>query len=238
MLWFWWPHAHAWALPIVLVAAAALLTWRLRSGPLRRFCGALLAVDALSSVLFFAYAAVGVDFLTDFYIGYFYWSAPLLAVLVIALAGTELLPGRIAAVAAICAAVAAAAAFAVAPLTRLDLAHVDPETPAITGAMTDPTLAAGTAFLAREADGRPLVLRIGNGAWPAITGLLVQAERTGVTACVADPSWAFMMTQQFICTPAELRAGDYFTVYQPGQAPPGITVVYRLRRGIVTAGGK
>jgi hypothetical protein len=238
VLWFWWPHAHAWAVPIVLVAAAALLTWRLPSGPLRRLCGSLLAVDALSSVLFLAYAAVGVDFLSDYYIGYFYWSAPLVVILAIALAATELLPGRVATAAAVCAALAAAAAFAVAPLTRFDLAHVDPETPATTGRVTDPTLAAGTAFLAAKADGRPLVFRFGNGAWPAITGLLVQAERTGVTACVADPSWAFMMTEQFICTPAELRDGAPFFVYQPGPVPPGITVVYRLRRGIVTAGGK
>jgi hypothetical protein len=238
VLWFWWPHANAWAVPLVLVAVAALLTWRLPSRPLRRFCGSLLAVDALSTVLFIAYAAVGVDFLGDYYIGYFYWSAPVLAILVIALAATELLPGRIAALAALCAAVAAVAAFALAPLTRFDLAHVDPETPSTTGPVTDPTLAAGTAFLAQRADGRPLVLRFGNGAWPAVTGLLVQAERTGVTACVADPSWAFMMTEQFICTPAELREGAPFFVYQPGPVPPGITVVFRLRRGIVTAGGK
>jgi hypothetical protein len=238
VLWFWWPHAHAWAVPLVLVAVAALLTWRLPSGPLRRFCGALLAVDAVSTLLFIAYAAVGVDFLSDYYIGYFYWSAPLLAILAIALAATGLLPGRAAAVAAICAAVAAAAAFAVAPLTRFDLAHVDPQTPSTTGPVTDPTLAPGTAFLAQRADGRPLVFRFGNNAWPAITGLLVQSERTGVTACVADPSWAFMMTDQFICTPAELRDGDPLFVYPPGPVPPGTRVVYRLRRGIVTAGVK
>jgi hypothetical protein len=100
------------------------------------------------------------------------------------------------------------------------------------------TPAAGTAFLADRADGRPLVFRFDNGGWVAVTGLLVQAERTGVTACVADPGWAFMMTEQFICTPAELRRGDHFNVYQPGTEPPGITVVYRLRRGIVTAGVK
>ena len=132
----------------------------------------------------------------------------------------------------------AAAAFAVAPLTRFDLAHVDPQTPSTTGPVTDPTLAAGTAFLAQKAAGRPLVLRFRNGAWPAITGLLVQAERTGVAACVADSYWEFMLTQQFICTPAELRDGDPFFVFQPGSVPPGITVVFRLRRGIVTAGGK
>jgi hypothetical protein len=100
------------------------------------------------------------------------------------------------------------------------------------------TPAAGTAFLADRADGRPLVFRFDNGGWVAVTGLLGQAERTGVTACVADPSWAFMMTQQFVCTPAELRDGARFLVYEPGTLPPGITVVYRLRRGIVTAGVK
>jgi hypothetical protein len=238
VLWFWWPHEHAWALAVAGVAAAAVATWRLRSGPLRRFCGALLAADALSTVMFLGYAKDAADSLTNYYIGYFYWTAPLLAVLVIALAATELMPGRVAAVAATCAAVAAATAFAVAPLTRFNLAHVDPETPSTTGIVTDPTLGPGTAFLAQQADGRPLVLRFENGAWPAVTGLLVQAERTGVTACVADPGWAFMMTQQFICTPAELRDGAPFYVYQPGPVPPGITVVYRLRRGIVTAGGK
>jgi len=238
VLWFWWPHEHAWALALVVVAAAALATWRLPSGPLRRFCGALLAADALSTIMFAAYAKDAADSLTNYYIGYFYWTAPLLAVLVIVLAATELVPGRVAAVAATCAAVAAAAAFAVAPLTRFDLAHVDPETPAATGIVTDPTLGPGTAFLARQADGRPLVFRFENGAWPAITGLLVQAERTGVTACVADPNWEFMVTEQFICTPAELRDGASFFVYQPGPVPSGITVVYRLRRGIVTAGGK
>ncbi len=239
VLWFWWPHAHAWAVVLVLAALATVFAWRMRSGPLRRLCGALLAIDALSTLLFIAYAAVGVDQISDYYAGFFYWSAPALTVLAIALAAIELLPGRIAAVAALAAAVAAAAAFAVAPLTRFDLLHIDPlAAPGTSGRVTDPTLGPGAAFLAKEADGRPLVLRIGSGAWPAITGLLVQAERTGVTACVANPNWAFMVTEQFICTPAELRAGDHFTVYQPGPVPSGVTVVYRLRRGIVTAGGK
>ena len=82
------------------------------------------------------------------------------------------------------------------------------------------------------------MFRFGNNAWPAITGLLVQSERTGVTACVANPHWAFMMTEQFICTPAELREGASFVVYPPGPVPPGSTVVYRLLRGVVTAGSQ
>jgi hypothetical protein len=73
-------------------------------------------------------------------------------------------------------------------------------------------------------------------AWPAITGLLVQAERTGVTACVANPAWEFMMTSQFICTPAELRSGARFYVYAPGPVPASAHVLARLVHGTVTTG--
>ena len=239
---FWWPGAARVGLlvPVAAYLVAGLLTWRLAPGPARRFCVSLLAFTTLTSVAFLLYAVVAIDELdpNGYFIGYFYWSAPVLFILVIALAATELLPGQVAGIAAVAAAVAAATAFAVTPLTQFDLAHVDPETPSTTGLVTDPTLAAGTAALAAKADGRPLVFRFGNNAWPAITGLLVQSERTGVTACVANPSWAFMMTEQFICTPAELREGESFVVYPPGPVPPGSAVVYRLRRGIVTAGGK
>jgi hypothetical protein len=66
----------------------------------------------------------------------------------------------------------------------------------------------------------------------------VQAERTGVTACVADPGWEFMVTSQFICTPAEITDGVDFQLWAPGTAPRGSRVAVRLRRAIVTATGK
>jgi hypothetical protein len=252
VLWFWWPHAHAWAVAALLVAVAALLAWRLPSGPLRRFCWSLLAVDALSTLAFVAYTTVGIDALTDYYIGYFYWSAPVIAVLVIALSATGLLASatprwraeagtviaaRAAVTVAVALAVAALAAFAVAPQTRLSLDHVDP-TIGASGPLVDPSLPAGVAALARAAAGRPVILRFDHNAWPVITGLLVQAERTGVDACVANRTWEFMMTSQFICTPAQRAGGRGFYVHVSGQVPQGIAVVARLRRGIVTAGGK
>ena len=43
----------------------------------------------VSSLAFGVYTAVGIDDLTEYYIGYFYWSAPLVTVLVIVLAGLE-----------------------------------------------------------------------------------------------------------------------------------------------------
>jgi len=88
-LWFWWPHAHAWAVPLLLFAVAGAITWRLPAGPVRRFCVSLLVFDALSSLAFLAYTAIGIDDLTQYYIGYFYWSAPVITVLVIALGIVE-----------------------------------------------------------------------------------------------------------------------------------------------------
>ena len=40
-----------------------------------------------------------------------------------------------------------------------------------------------------------------------------------MTACVADSYWEFMMTSQFICTPAELKNGAAFGLYVPGTVP-------------------
>jgi hypothetical protein len=251
VLWFWWPRAGAWAAPAALFAVAGLLTWRLPAGPVRRFCVSLLAFDALSTAAFAVYTAVGIDTLSQYYIGYFYWSAPVIVLLVSALAAGEALPSRtpgpapgtrtvpswtglgVAAVAA----VTACAAFAIAPQTRTSTDHADPANPASTGPTVDPAMPAGVARMAALAAGRPIVLRFTHDAWPAITGVLVQAERSGVPACVADPNWEFMVTSQFICTPAELANGRAFRLYPPGVIPRGSPVVFRLRRAIVTGTG-
>ena len=61
-------------------------------------------------------------------------------------------------------------------------------------------LLAGTAWLAerwsvpRVAAGIAAVLTFPHRAWPAITGILGQAERSGAAVCVADQWWEFMMT--------------------------------------------
>jgi hypothetical protein len=243
-LWFWWPHAHAWAVPLLLFAVAGVITWRLPAGPVRRFCVSLLVFDALSSLTFLAYTAIGIDDLTQYYIGYFYWSAPAITVLVIALGIVEGLSSAAASIlswlavaVAVTAAAAACAAFAAAPQTRTSTTHTDPADLS-TGADTDPALPAGVARMAALADGRPVVLRLAqHDAWPEMTGILVQAERTAVRACVADPGWEFMVTSQFICTPAELADGKKFQLYLPGQVPRGSRVEVRLRRAIVTGAG-
>lgn len=235
---FWWPGAArvGWLVPVAAYLVAGLLTWRLAPGPARRFCVSLIAFVALSSVAFLVYAVVAIDELdpAGYFIGYFYWSAPAIMLLVALFALTESLPSAAGLTAAAIAAVVACAAFAVAPQTKTSTNHTDPANTA-TGPDTDQSLPDGVAKMAAIADGRPIVLlRLQHNAWPSMTGLLVQAERAGVTACVADPYWEFMVTSQFICTPAELAGGAKFGLYLPGQVPRGTQVVFRLRRSIVT----
>ena len=238
VLWFWWPGAAhvGWLVPVAAYLVAGLLTWRMAAGPARRFCVSLLAFSTLSSVLFLVYAVVAIDELDShgYFIGYFYWSAPAIMLLVALLALAEALPSLPGLAVAATAAVAACAAFAIVPGTTTSTNHTDPQA-VTTGPDTDQSLPDGVAAMAARADGRPVVLRLGqHNAWSLMTGLLVQAERTGVTACVADPYWEFMVTSQLICTPAELANGVKFGLYLPGQVPRGTPVVFRLRRAIVT----
>ena len=116
------------------------------------------------------------------------------------------MPSRLGLVVALVAALAGCAAFAAAPQTRLTTEHADPVNLS-TGPDRRPVASrpASRGSAAIAADGCAVLLRLAHNAWPAITGILVQAERTGVTACVADPGWEFMVTSQFICTPASSR---------------------------------
>ena len=239
VLWFWWPHRHAWAVALVLAAAAIAAAWWCPRGPARRFSGFLIGFGALSSLLIFAYAAVGVDEIHQYYIEYFAWTVPAVLVLAIAVALVAAVPrGRAVAAAATTAAlaavVAAGAVFAAAPQSRTSVSHTDPANLA-TGADTDPALPAGVARLAALAGGRPVVLTVPQNAWPEMTGVLVQSERSGVTACLSRPHWEFMVTSQFICSPAELAAGRRFTLYPvPGPVPRGVSIVFRFRRAVAT----
>jgi hypothetical protein len=241
VLWFWWPHHHAWAAVLLLYVAAAAAAWWCPRGPVRRFCWSLIAFDTIAMVLMFAYAAIGVDEINEYYIEYFAWSAPIVMILAIAVAvvaavpPTRALAGAATATVA-AAAVAAGAVFATAPLTRTSIDHTDPG-PASQGigANTDPGLPAGVALLARRAGGRPVVLRFDRQAWPEMTGVLVEAERMGVPVCVADPKWEFMVTSQFICSPRELAHGAPFWMFLPGKVPQGVPVVFRFKRATVTA---
>ncbi len=232
-LWYWWPHRNAWAVPVAgCLAAAAISRW-LAPVPLRRFLIALLAVDAVSSLAFLYYAATGIDKIAQHYIGYFYWSAPVLVLLVIVLGLAEALPPRLGAATALGTAAVALAALAVAPQTQTSTNSSDPAVPS-SGPDTDPALPGAVAALAARAGGRMIVLRFDYHSWPDVTGFLVQAERTKVRACVADPASALVVTSQFICTRSDVAAGRNY--WLSPVAPRGHAVITRLRQAVVTAG--
>jgi hypothetical protein len=239
-LWFWWPGPRAWAVVALTCLAAGVVTWRVRDRRLRRFLLALLAMDTLSTVGFLAYVVIGVDQAGQHYIGYFYWSAPALAALVIALAAVHLLGrrGPVAMSFSLVGAVVAAVAFAAAPQAKVSTNRTDPLNLA-TGPNTDPLVPAAVGVLRGQSGGKTIVLRTAqNSAWPEMPALLVEAERTGVAACVASIGWEFMVTSQFICSTREIRRGATYTLRLPGPVPPGTSVVFRLRRAIVTTSAK
>jgi hypothetical protein len=222
-LWFWWPHHHAWLAPLLgYPAALAAVRW-LSPARLRGFLLALLAVNVVSSLAFLLYAAVGIDDLTEYYIGYFYWSAPLITLLVIVLAAFEAVPrkgilaARLSTGVAILAAVAGVAVLAVIPGTR-------------TGSTNDIDLALPrvVSALAARTPGQTIVLHIDHPAWVETAGFLVQAERSGVRACLDDPWFTFLMTRQFICTPAQAASGRAYWFYTPGGLPPHAPVLLRF----------
>jgi hypothetical protein len=120
-------------------------------------------------------------------------------------------------------AVLAVVAFAAAPAT------------AVSASDTDAALPAAVSAVAARSHGKTIVIYLDHQAWLDVTGFLVQAERTGVRACVQDPWWTFMMTRQFICTPAQVEAGVPFW-FRSSAAPHGATVIATLKNSDIIAG--
>jgi hypothetical protein len=69
-----------------------------------------------------------------------------------------------------------------------------------------------------------------------MTGLLVQAERAGITACAEGPFWEFMITSEFICTQAQVNAGAHYYLFPPSDAAARRHAFIVLRSALVTAG--
>ena len=226
VLWYWWQGGRTWAaalVPVVLYAVAIAAVAVLSHGPLRRFLTALLAATVVSTVIFAAYAAVGIDYLTEQYIGYFYFSAPIVTLLVIVVAVVHAPPAPIGAALAAGTAVVGVAAFALAPAA------------AVSTSDTDAALPGAVRAVASQAYGSTVVIWFNHNAWPDVTGFLVQAERTGVRACVANSRWSFIMSQPLICTPAQLTGGAPFYFSAP-KAPPGQPVIATLKNSQIVAG--
>lgn len=191
------------------LVAAALLTAVPLVGRRSPFLRAGAATAGAATALFVGYAATGIDDLGQAYVGYFSLAIPLLLVILVGaavaqrLAGPRWLPAATG--------VALAAAVLLAARSPLLVARRDAE----------PALPAAVAAVRAHAAGRPVVLELDHDAWPAMTGLIIGAQRRGVRVCVLDPEWRFLVTDDYLCTPAERATGVRARLTPDGTPPPG-----------------
>ena len=237
---YWWPGIPTTNadiggryVAVALAIVALLLALRCPVPSLRRFLLWSLAMAGLMTVLFVYYAqtAIGDKEIKQTYVGYFYWAVPLL-VLMVAVAGAAVyLPRRRAAAVAL--AVTAAAAAVVATVVPQ---HQDNRNDPQAKYLGVPQLPQLVHTFATAANGRPIVLRINDGAWFDAVGVVAYADRTGVRSCVVgSKAWGVLFRSQSICTQSEIQTGIPFWFSPSGQpVVTGQVAVARLPQALVT----
>jgi hypothetical protein len=189
---FWWRGPGGYAVAALVCGVAAAVSARHPIIGVRRFLGSALAAVALATALFVFYAARGIDDVSERYIGFFYWAAPMTVLVVAAIAVVGLVRGaRLSRVAMVVGAVVL-----VLSLRGSGLVNIYEGLPQLPETVR--TLAA-----TRSDPQQTIVLDFDHDAWPEAVGVLVEAQRQGVRACVLDASWAFMVTDRFVCSASE-----------------------------------
>ena len=230
---YWWPGIPATTadtggliVGLVICAIALLLAWYCPQPGLRRFLLASLAAVGLLTVLFVYYAVKGVDDndISQAYLGYFYWAAPLVVSIVAITAAVVRVNLRRAAVLGLAAAVAGAAVVATVVPQHKD--NMDDPPAKFYGV---PQIPHAVDQLAASADGRPIVLHILNHDWIDTVGLVAYADRIGVRSCVVGQNWIILFRVQSICTHGDIRSGARFWLGAPHRhLPPGWRVAATL----------
>ncbi len=231
LLWYWWP-GPGWIGLTVAVALSALalgLSLRVADAALRRFLLTALGVNALVSVLMLYYAVRGIDDLRYPYMGYFYWSVPVFTLSIAAIGLAAVVSGarsrrRASATVIAAAALAAICTAFVVPGMRMDVRD------------NEPALVPTMASLAARDPGRPIILHTAPTGQADALGLVLQAERTGVRACLSGPNLqVFFVTSEFTCTARDYATGvSYWMGDLPAKPGRGVTVLARLRYSEIT----
>jgi hypothetical protein len=216
---YWWPGIPATTVDtgglivgLVACALALVLAWYCPLPGLRRFLLASLAAAGLLTVLFVYYAIKGIDDndISQSYLGYFYWAAPLVVAIVAVVAVVVRVNLRRAALLGLAAAVATAAVVATVVPQHKD--NRDDPPAKYYGV---PQIPHAVQQAAASADGRPIVLHILNHDWIDTVGLVAYADRTGVRSCVVGQHWTILFRAQSICTQADMRSGVRFWLGAP-----------------------
>jgi hypothetical protein len=223
---FWWPgepergsgrpEEMVAAFGGILVTLLALgLAVRCRCREQCRFLLWSLAMGALMTALFAYYAWRDIDEIYTAYEGYFYWSVPLLVVL----AGAAGAVGQIESVVARPLVIPVLAAMTAVAAVAASVVPLRPEPYGPGQYFGDPGIPHDVAVLAAASRGRPVVLEVSPPAWSDAVGVIAFADRTGVRACVREPSWTILFRAQSICTPAERREGMAFAFVGNAELP-------------------
>lgn len=206
----------------------------------RPFLVAGVAIAALATVLFVLYAALRID---DGYTGYFYWAVPLFLML-LAVLGLGGLRSRAVRFAVQLRTIRLPVGLRTLkqprrlrnarfgalrlgpPATVVLLAGVlvlAGRSPALATAPENvPGLPRVVGTLSAYAGGRPLVVDLERDAWPVLTALVVEGDRTGQRVCARDSTWRPLVTGEFVCTARDVAEGRPVWL---GTPPPGHTTL-------------
>jgi hypothetical protein len=232
---YWWPGTPTETagrggryVLLALAVVAIVLALRCPVPALRRLLLWMLVMAGVLTFLFLFYAQTSVennDVSKQSYLGYFYWAAPLVVVLVVGAGAVAQLRDRRSVVIALTAVVTAAAVVAAVVPQRQDNPNDPPAK--YYGVPQLPHL---VRTLAAQADGRPITIRIRSSSWQDAAGVVAYADRTGVRSCVVQrPNWYYLFRPQSMCTAAELRTGLQVWFLPPhAQVPTGQREVMRL----------
>lgn len=212
------------AFPAVLVGVAALLAAVHPSPKVRSLLLGALAAVLLATAWFVFYAVRGIDDLGEQYIGFFYWAAPMtvVAVAVVGAAGFVREHTRLATGAMVVAVGVTLVAMRGAGL--VDDYRGAPQLPSAVQAME----------ATRVQPTQPLVFGLDDGAWPDALGAVLEADRQGVRACIADARWELLVTRRFICNSSEVSTGQH--LYFSTTPATGTAIVAGLPRSAVVTG--
>lgn len=215
---WYWSGAQA---PIVLVAA--VVACALMVIDRRRWLGHLYAMLALQSLLFVAYIARGVDYLSPLgrYVGFFYLTVPLLLATGAAAYLTIWVEQRIRAghrrllpVAAVATAVAVIAGEAAATRNVRDT---------FVGGIEYPRLVAAIAS-APARQGRTVAFDFLHDRWPQAAAIGIAAQRRHLPWCISNPRWTNLFTANYVC---DSRTPQWtLAIFTSADTPAGATVIW------------
>jgi hypothetical protein len=211
----WDPNPYLGAPLLVGGFTAALLAVRISRHPYVRW-GLVFATVAVAT--FLVYASVGIDELTEPYIGFFLRGVPVFLLFLTVAATIRFLPVDSRGVAALFAAAGAVLGLISPAMINRQVTLSD-----VPGALS--------TLSARAMPGQLVTVRLApDAAWAEALPLALSAHRRGMRICFVDVFVELMATPDYMCRPDERAAGLSVTVARKGAEPTGVEPLAPLNR--------